>query len=64
MEFPQLQELVDRALEDKKLTRMEMDQIVTAIRADGKVSPEEAQLLDSIRQMVLRREIQVVETAD
>ena len=64
MEFPQLQELVDRALEDKKLTRMEMDQIVTAIRADGKVSPEEAQLLDSIRQMVLSREIQVVETAD
>ncbi len=64
MEFPQLQELVDRALEDKKLTRMEMDQIVTAIRADGKVSPEEVQLLDSIRQMVLRREIQVVETAD
>ncbi|MFQ3584907.1 MAG: hypothetical protein SNJ85_08265 [Cyanobacteriota bacterium] len=64
MEFPQLQELVDRALADKKLTRLEMDQIVTAIRADGKVSPEEAQLLDSIRQMVLRREIQVVETAD
>ncbi len=64
MEFPQLQALVDRALEDKKLTRMEMDQIVTAIRADGKVSPEEVQLLDSIRQMVLRREIQVVETAD
>ncbi|MCJ2542872.1 hypothetical protein [Thermostichus vulcanus] len=64
MEFSQLQELVDRALEDKKLTRLEMDQIVTAIRADGKVSPEEAQLLDSIRQMVLRREIQVVETAD
>ncbi|MEN9229461.1 MAG: hypothetical protein Q6L68_01020 [Thermostichus sp. DG02_5_bins_236] len=64
MEFPQLQELVDRALEDKKLTRTEMDQIVTAIRADGRVSPEEAQLLDSIRQMVLRREIQVVEIAD
>lgn len=64
MEFSQLQELVDRALQDKKLTRMEMDEILTAIRADGKVSLEEVQLLDSIRQMVLRREIQVVETAD
>ncbi|MEN9202196.1 MAG: hypothetical protein Q6K80_09535 [Thermostichus sp. DG_1_6_bins_120] len=64
MEFLQLRELVDRALEDKKLTRMEMEQIVTAIRADGKISPEEVQLLDSIRQMVLRREIRLVETAD
>ncbi|MGQ9837400.1 MAG: hypothetical protein ACUVRV_05415 [Cyanobacteriota bacterium] len=64
MKFPQLQELVDWALQDKKLTRTEMDEIVTAIRADGKVSPEEVQLLDSIRQMILRREIQVVETAD
>ncbi|MFS8853978.1 hypothetical protein NW851_07020 [Synechococcus sp. H55.7] len=64
MEFSQLQALVNRALEDKKLTRTEVDQIVGAIRADGKISPEEMDLLESIRQMVLRREIQVVETAD
>ncbi len=64
MEFSQLRALVDRALEDKKLTRTEVDQIVGAIRADGKISPEEMSLLESIRQMVLRREIQVVETAD
>jgi hypothetical protein len=51
-------------LEDKKLTRTEVDQIVSAIRADGKISPEEMGLLESIREMVLRREIQVVETAD
>ncbi|MFS8798634.1 hypothetical protein [Synechococcus sp. R60.3] len=64
MEFSQLQALVDRALEDKKLTRTEVDQIVSAIRSDGKISPEEIGLLESIREMVLRREIQVVETAD
>jgi len=64
MEFSQLQALVERALEDKKLTRTEVDQIVGAIRADGKISPEEMDLLESIRQRVLRREIQVVETAD
>ncbi|MGY2974883.1 hypothetical protein [Thermostichus sp. MS-CIW-37] len=64
MEFSQLQALVDRALEDKKLTRTEVDQIVSAIRANGKISPEEIGLLESIREMVLRREIQVVETAD
>jgi len=64
MEFSQLQALVNRALEDKKLTRTEVDQIVGAIQADGKISPEEMDLLESIRQMVLRREIQVVETAD
>jgi len=61
MEFSQLQVLVERALEDKKLTRSEVDQIIAAIRADGKVSPEEMSLLESIREKVLCREIQVVE---
>jgi len=61
MEFAQLRALVDRALEDKKLTRTEVDQIIAAIRADGKISPEEMSLLESIREKVLRREIQVVE---
>ncbi len=61
MEFSQLQVLVERALEDKKLTRSEVEQIIAAIRADGKISPEEMNLLESIREKVLRREIQVVE---
>jgi hypothetical protein len=64
MEFAQLQALVEQALEDKKLTRTELDQIVSAIRSDGKISPEELRLLESIREKVLHREIQVVETAD
>lgn len=61
MEFSQLQVLVEQALEDKKLTRSEVDKIIAAIRADGKISPEEMSLLESIREKVLRREIQVVE---
>jgi hypothetical protein len=64
MEFAQLQALVEQALEDRKLTRTELDQIVSAIRSDGKISPEELRLLESIREKVLHREIQVVETAD
>ncbi len=64
MEFAQLQALVEQALEDRKLTRTELEQIVSAIRSDGKISPEELRLLESIREKVLRREIQVVETAD
>jgi len=64
MEFTQLQALVEQALEDKKLTRTELEQIVSAIRSDGKISPEELRLLESIREKVLHREIQVVETAD
>ncbi|MFS8894354.1 hypothetical protein [Synechococcus sp. O70.1] len=64
MEFAQLQALVEQALEDKKLTRTELEQIVSAIRSDGKISPEELRLLESIREKVLHREIQVVETAD
>jgi hypothetical protein len=64
MEFTQLQALVEQALEDRKLTRTELEQIVSAIRSDGKISPEELHLLESIREKVLHREIQVVETAD
>ncbi len=64
MEFTQLQALVEQALEDRKLTRTELEQIVSAIRSDGKISPEELRLLESIREKVLHREIQVVETAD
>ncbi|MFS8795865.1 hypothetical protein [Synechococcus sp. O70.2] len=64
MEFAQLQALVEQALEDRKLTRTELEQIVSAIRSDGKISPEELRLLESIREKVLHREIQVVETAD
>ncbi|MDX2273457.1 MAG: hypothetical protein NW237_16095 [Cyanobacteriota bacterium] len=61
MDFPEIQALVERALEDKELTRAEMDEIVAAITADGEVSTEEAQLMEQIREMVLRREIRVVD---
>jgi tellurite resistance protein len=61
MEFAELQGLVDRAIADKQLTRAELDEIVAAIDADGKISAEEKTLMESLRQMVLKRQIRVVD---
>jgi len=61
MNIQELRELVDRALEDKKLSRAEMQQIMDGIRADGVISPEEVAIMEEIKHKVLRREIQVVD---
>jgi tellurite resistance protein len=61
MNIQELRELVDRALEDKKLSRAEMQQIMDGIQADGVISPEEVAIMEEIKHKVLRREIQVVD---
>ncbi|GAB4211665.1 MAG: hypothetical protein OHK0012_04530 [Synechococcales cyanobacterium] len=61
MEIDDLKELVDKALEDKKLTRAEMKQIMDGIQEDGIISPDEIALMEAIKHKVLRREIQVVD---
>lgn len=61
MEFAQLQALVEQVLEDNKLTKAEMQQIVAGITEDGKISPEEKALMETLKTKVLRHEIQVVD---
>ncbi len=59
MELAKLKELVDKALEDGKLTQREMDEIMSAIMSDDVVSAEELALLDKIEAMMLNNEIEL-----
>ncbi len=56
-----LRELIDRALEDKVLTRAEQQEILKAVTADSQVSPEEHKLLEEIVERLNSREIRAVD---
>lgn len=60
-DFEQLKRIVDRALEDKKLTRAEQREIMNAILADNEISPEEQKLLESIAVRIRQGEIKAVD---
>lgn len=59
--FEHLQQIVDRALSDKKLTRAEQREIMQAILADNEISPEEQKLLESIAHRIRLGEIKAVD---
>ncbi|MDX2273735.1 MAG: hypothetical protein NW237_17535 [Cyanobacteriota bacterium] len=61
MEFPELKALVERALEDKQLTRYEQRQIMMAVVDDKTISPEEHELLESIVEKISSGEIKAVD---
>jgi hypothetical protein len=62
MEFAEVKMIAERALEDGKLTKQEIDEIAAAIAADNMISDEESALLDDLRQKVQRGEIQVIDS--
>ena len=49
MDIERVRAIVQRALADRKLTRAEQDEIMAAVLADGRVSPEERDLLQQIQ---------------
>lgn len=64
MEIQALRALVEQALEDKILTRAELDAIAEGISADGIVSEEEEEIIRSIQEKIKNREIQIVDRAE
>ncbi len=61
VEYTDLKTLVERALEDKVLTRQEQQQILRAVVADQEVTPEEHALLESIIDKINSGEIKAVD---
>lgn len=61
MEIKALRSLVEKALEDKILTRAELDAIAEGISADGIVSEEEEEIIRSIQDKIKNQEIEVVD---
>ena len=57
MEISQVKAIVDKALEDGKLTRQEIDEIMDAVLADNKVSIGEMELLEMIENKILNQEV-------
>ncbi len=59
MDIHEVRALVERALEDGRLSLEEMNDIEAAIMADDQVTDEEKQLLEEIRLKVLRGDVKV-----
>jgi hypothetical protein len=59
MDIHEVRALVERALEDGRLSLEEMNDIEAAIMADDLVTEEEKQLLEEIRLKVLRGDVKV-----
>ncbi len=57
MELDQVKAIVEKALEDGKLTRQEIDEIMDAVLADNIVSIGEMELLEMIENKILNQEI-------
>lgn len=49
VDIERVRAIAQRALADQKLTRAEQDEIMAAVLADGRVSPEERDLLQQIQ---------------
>ncbi len=61
MDIERVREIVQRAVADRKLTRAEQDEIMAAVLADGRVSPEEQDLLRQIQEDIRLGKIESVD---
>lgn len=61
MKIERVREIVQRAVADRQLTRAEQDEIMAAVLADGRVSPEEQDLLKQIQEDIRLGKIKSVD---
>ena len=61
MDIERVREIVRRAVADRQLTRAEQDEIMAAVLADGRVSPEERDLLRQIQEDIRLGKIESVD---
>ena len=61
MDIEAVRKIVNRALADKQLTRAEQEEIMAAVLADGRVSPEEQALLDKLLEDIRQGNIKSVD---
>ncbi|MEL7083453.1 MAG: hypothetical protein AAGM36_03050 [Cyanobacteria bacterium J06597_1] len=61
VDIERVREIVQRAVADRQLTRAEQDEIMAAVLADGRVSPEEQDLLREIQEDIRLGKIKSVD---
>jgi tellurite resistance protein len=55
-----LREMIEKAIEDHRITRKEMDLIIHIATEDGHIDPQEQSLLDQLNDMIDHREVKIV----
>ena len=54
-----LKKLIEKAIEDHKLTRAEMDEIINVAGADSHIDKHELALLDQLNQMIENKDVKI-----
>jgi len=55
-----LRDMIENAIEDQKISRAEMDQILAIASEDGHIDKHEQSLLDLLREMIDHKEVKVI----
>ena len=55
-----LRDRIEKAIEDSKITRKEMDEIIAIVSEDGHVDPQEQSLLNLLQEMIENKEVKIV----
>ena len=52
--------MIEKAIEDQKITRAEMDTILNIVSEDGHIDPQEQALLNELQQMIEDKSVKFV----
>jgi hypothetical protein len=55
-----LRKMIEKAIDDQKITRPEMDSILNIVSEDGHVDPNEQALLNQLQEMIENRTVKFV----
>lgn len=55
-----LKEMIEKAIEDHRITRKEMDLIIHIATEDGHIDAQEQALLEQLNDMIDHREVKIV----
>ena len=55
-----LREMIEKAIDDQKITRAEMDNILNIATEDGHIDPQEQTLLNQLQEMIENRTVKYV----
>ena len=55
-----LRKMIEKAIDDQKITRSEMDSILNIVSEDGHIDPHEQALLNQLQEMIENRSVKFV----
>jgi tellurite resistance protein len=55
-----LRKMIDKAIDDHKITRAEMDSILNIATKDGHIDPQEQALLNQLQEMIENKTVRYV----